>query len=427
MTEITLNHITKIEGHARLHVVVNKGKIEKCDLGSVEGSRYFEGLLKGRNYDEASEISSRICGICSCAHTVAAIMAVEDALKIKVSEQTKQLRDLLTLSERIRSHATHLYFLALPDYLGYESALAMVDKYKKEVLAALKMMKVGNEMVKIIGGRDLHPVSCTVGGFLKLPKTEQLRELAIQLESILSLAESTVKLFCSLKYSDVKYPTEYMSLKNAKEYGMLRGDIVIGKETFAQKEFHSFIAEYHEPYSTANFVVKDGKRYMVGSLARFNHNRSQLMPKAKRALESLKWTWPQTNPFMNVPAQAIELLHSIEHSIRLCKSMTIHDEPAPHISFPRKGGHGIAAIEVPRGVLWHEYTIEDDGTISYANIVTPTAQNLKNMQEDIREQLPSLLKLPQASINLEIEKLIRAYDPCFSCSTHFLEVDWEEK
>ena len=427
MSEINLNHITKIEGHAKLHVVVEKGKIEKCELGAIEGSRYFEGLLKDRMFYEASEISSRICGICSCAHTVAALMAVERALHITVSSQTKELRDLLTLSERLRSHATHLYFLALPDYLGYESALAMVPDYKKEVLVALKLMKLGNEMVRIIGGRDLHPVSATVGGFLKLPTNEQLRGLAEQLREALPLAEATFKLFAGLKYPAIDYPTQYLSLSSDQEYAMLDGGINCNGTLYAQKDFHDFIAEYHESYSTANFVVKDGKRYMVGALARLNNNRSLLMPHAKRALESLHWTFPVTNPYLNVPAQAIEIIHAIEHSIKICSSLEIKEEEPLHITFPRKGGHGIAAIEVPRGVLWHEYTISDDGVITYANIVTPTAQNLRNMQEDIREILPSLLHLPKATINLQIEKLIRAYDPCFSCSTHFLEVDWEEK
>src|SRR3989344_4397061 len=389
MTEtISLNHLTKIEGHATLALQIDGMQIKKCELSSVEGSRYFEGILKGHYYYEASEISSRICGICSCAHTVAAIIAIERALDVTPSPQTVALRKLLTIGERIRSHATHLYFLALPDYLGYESALSMLPKYKKEIQRALKMMKVGNEIIKVVGGRDLHPVSATVGGFLKFPPPEQILDLKTKLGSIAGDVEETAKFIGSLKNPDYSHKTEYFSLYNGRTYSIFMGHIRSKSNDFTQKEYHKYIKEYHEPYSTANFVVKEGKSYMVGALARLNNNHSHLNQQAKKLVKSLGLKFPVTNPFKI------------------------------------KAGHGIGAVEVPRGTLWHEYVLDKDGKITHANIVTPTAQNLRNMQDDIRNILPSVLHLPNNKLVMEIEKLIRSYDPCFSCSTHFLKVKW---
>src|SRR3989338_8441937 len=199
---ITLNHITKREGHAKLEIGVERGGITKCQLSAVEGSRYFEGLVRGRKFFEAHEITSRICGICSCAHVIAAISAVEDALNYKPSEQTLQLRKLLTLGERIRSHATHLYFLALPDYLGYESALAMASMHKPKLKRALRIIKAGNDVIRLLGARDLHPVSATIGGWLKLPSQKDIEELGKRLKSVKDDAVSTCRLFFQLEYPD---------------------------------------------------------------------------------------------------------------------------------------------------------------------------------------------------------------------------------
>ncbi|PIN70813.1 Ni/Fe hydrogenase subunit alpha, partial [Candidatus Woesearchaeota archaeon CG11_big_fil_rev_8_21_14_0_20_57_5] len=212
MANITLNHITKIEGHAKLNLGIDKGKVTVCELSATEGSRYFEGLVKGRQYFEATEMTSRICGICSCGHVIASISAIERAIGFSPSLGTMQLRRLLTLGERIRSHATHLYFLALPDYLGYESALAMAGEFKKELKIALGMMKVGNHVVSAIGGRDLHPVSAQVGGWLKWPSKEQLQELAAELQGVMRSAQATVKLFASLKQQPFSTDGNWYSL-----------------------------------------------------------------------------------------------------------------------------------------------------------------------------------------------------------------------
>ncbi|MFH2020340.1 MAG: Ni/Fe hydrogenase subunit alpha [archaeon] len=423
---INLNHITKIEGHANLAIEIENNEIKKCELSSIEGSRYFEGLLKGKRYYEAHEISSRICGVCSCAHNVAATTAMERALGIKVTNQTNELKKLLTLGERVRSHAAHLYFLALPDYMGYESAIAMVGKFREEVKSALHMMKFGNEVVRIIGGRDLHPVSITVGGFLHIPAKEQLSELIGHAKKVKYDAIKTVQLFQTLKLYEITDDCEHFCLHDNKEYGMLSGVLMSEKAMFTDDKYLEFFKEYHSAYSTANFVTKDDKSFMVGALSRMNLNRHLLSKDAKKLLDNSGIGFPNKNPFTNNFCQAIELVHCIDHIIEICKRL----EPKPeYIVKPEnlKQGRGVAAIEVPRGLLFHDYTVDDQGIITHANIITPTAQNLKNMEDNIRKFLPRILELnDEEKINLEIEKLIRAYDPCFSCSTHFLKVKWNK-
>jgi coenzyme F420-reducing hydrogenase alpha subunit len=424
--EITLNHITKIEGHAKLDLSIKEGKITKCELSSVEGSRYFEGLVLGRQYFEAHEITSRICGICSSAHVIAAISAIEDALGYTPSKQTTELRKLLTIGERIRSHSTHLYFLALPDYLGYESALAMAPKYKSELKRALALVKAGNNIVRILSGRDLHPVSATVGGWLKLPTQEDLEQLKTELLNVKEEAVKTCELFFTLKCPDIETEGEWFSLKDHNEYALFGGEFCSSKSCFKRTDYKDFIKEYHEPRSTANFVVKSDHRYFVGALARFNNNHAQLSSDAKKLLEQSGIKLPSKNPFHNNIMQAIEIVHCIDHAIKICQELKIKNEPVDKV--PLKAGRGVGCLEVPRGTLWHEYILDDKGVITYANIITPTAQNLLNMQEDIKTLVPAILNSKtKEDIVMDVEKLIRSYDPCFSCSAHFLEVNWEEK
>jgi coenzyme F420-reducing hydrogenase alpha subunit len=421
--EINLNHITKIEGHAKLKLAVENGQITTCELSATEGARYFEGMVIGRHFTEMHEITSRICGICSCAHVIAAINAVEHAVGITPSEQTHKLRVLLTLAERIRSHATHLYFLALPDYLGYESALAMAPKFKPELQRALNLMRVGNGMIKTLAARDLHPVSAAVGGWLKLPTTEQLRAMHAELESIKGAAHDTVTLFASLKAPDFHTQGESFSLVVPSSYPTIGGTFKSQSASFAPEQYRTFIHEYHTESSSANFVVRDEKRYFVGALARLNNNAEQLSHNAAKLLREVGLALPSTNPFHNNLAQAIELVHSIDEAQVICSTLTITPEqPDQRL---RHAGTGVGAVEVPRGTLWHEYTVNEHGIVTGANIITPTAQNLLNIQEDIRAYTPRVLTEEKATVVIEIEKLIRNYDPCFSCSAHFLEVDWD--
>ncbi len=427
---IELNTVTKVEGHAKLLLNIDEqNNIKKCELESIEGSRYFEGMLKGRQYFEAPEITSRICGICSCAHVASSIKAVEKALGIEVSLQTKTLREIFTVGERIRSHITHMYFLSLPDYLGVESGMDLAITHKEEVLRALRLMKLGNDIITMFTGRDLHPVSPTIGGFLHLPSQEQIDNVVKRLKDSLPDALAAARLFIGLKYPKFEMKGQFCSLVAEGDYPIMGGSINCsiddsGGHTFSEERFNEFFKEYHEERSTANFVVKDGKSYAVGALSRLNNNYEYLQPQAKMLLEEAKikskLKLPSHNPFYITLAQAIETVHFIEKAISTLENFKVVDEEPTAIKV--KAGSGIGIIEVPRGMLMHEYDIDENGFITRANIVTPTAQNLRMIEDSIRAFLPQVLKLKNEEIVKEVEKLIRSYDPCFSCSTHFLDV-----
>lgn len=328
------------------------------------------------------------------------------------------------MGERIRSHATHLYFLALPDYLGYESALAMTKDYKKEIQMALRLMKTGNHIIQTVGGRDLHPVSVCIGGMRKTPTKEEILEIKKMVSEIKPDAIATAKLFSKLKNKKFETKGEFFSLYNGKTYATQMGDLKSGKKIYRQRSLHKFIKEYHEQYSTANFVVKQRRSYIVGALARLNNNYKLLSRDAKKILRESGMKMPNKNVYLNNLAQAIEIIHFADRITQICDELA-NVKPEKPVKYELKPGHGISATEAPRGILWHEYKINEDGEIIFANIVTPTCQYLRNLQDDIKLLVEGMLNESKEKIVSEVEKLIRSYDPCFSCSTHFLEVKWE--
>ncbi|MBU1198475.1 MAG: Ni/Fe hydrogenase subunit alpha [Nanoarchaeota archaeon] len=424
MSNIELNHICKVEGHGSLHVEIKGSKLVKCKLGVVEGARFFEGLVAGKRYDDIQEITSRICGICSCAHTVACLQAIENAMGVKISEQTRRLRELLSVAERIRSHATHLYFLALPDYLGYESALAMTKKYKKEILRALNLMKLGNNMVQMIGGKEMHPFTSVVGGFTHVPDKETVSYLRDELKKALVPAVETANLFLKLKQPKFESDKDFVALKPEKEAPLISGNIIsLSGLDINPVAYDKYLDEEVKPYSTAKFSKFNGKLFNVGALARINTSYTKLSKKSRELFEKAKLKVPIMNPYYNNVAQAIELVHWVERGYALL-NYDFKFEGLPEVNV--KAGRGVSAVEAPRGILYHDYTINNKGFVEKCNIITPTAQNLRAMEDDVRLLIEQMLKKKSKKdkIILEVEKLIRSYDPCFSCSAHFLKVKW---
>lgn len=421
MKEITLNHICKIEGHASLDLKIKDGKVEKCELKASEGARFFEALVVGKKVEDIQEIVSRICGICSCAHTVCSIQALENALGITPSKTQKIIRELLTLGERIRSNSTHLYFLTLPDYLGFPGALSMAKKHEQEINDALQLITVGNKLIQTFGGREIHP-------FLKVkvnlpPKTNTIKLLE-KLKNSKETAVKAIKLFSSLNYPKLKRDTDYLSLTN-KSYANIEGNITSASGEINVKDYKQHITENIKEYATSKFGLFDGKTYCVGSIARINNNHNKLNLEEKRLIKQLKISLPMTSPYHNNIAQSIEILHAINRAIEIIEELK-EEKIETNLKFKIKEGHGISAIEAPRGTLFHEYKIDKTGIITYCNIITPTVQNLNQMEIDITNTVNSLLtkNTTKEKIVFEIEKLIRSYDPCFSCSTHFLKVKW---
>lgn len=430
---ITLNHVTKVEGHAEVDISIKDGKIEHAHVHSIEGARYFEGLIRGRKFDEVTMITSRICGICSCGHTIASIKAIEEAFGIKETKQMQHLRELITIGERIRSHASHIYFFSLPDYVGYSSAIDMAKNYNQEIKDCLEIIRSGNELVKLIGGRDMHPFVAVVGGFTQVAKQEEFDILLKDLKNILPLTKKTIELFASLKVPDfARDDTVFISLDNHKDFPLHTGEIISNTGLkFMPENYLNFIEEYFHSGSTAKFATINGKEYATGALARINNSAEKLSDSTKKIIKKLKLNFPSNNLFDQNLAQALEILHWTERAIEIIENNKFKDEK---IIVPRlhdkKEYKGISAIEVPRGILFHDYTFNSDGILTNANIITPTVQNLADMELNIKSYLNLILeKEPEKKkedLVLEIEKLIRAFDPCFSCSTHFLKVNWSE-
>jgi len=421
MKKITINHITKIEGHAKLNLEIEKNEVKKCELSIFEGSRFFEGILKEKDFKELPDITSRICGICSSTHTIASIEAIESAFNIKPSEQTELLRELLSIGGIIQSHVLHLYFLTLPDYYGCSSALELAQKDKSLIKRALELKQTANFLINTIGARDIHPIAAILGGFTRLPEEKQISKLIKILKSSRREAEQTVKLFLKLDYPNFEFPSDSFALGGGSYFNSNKIVSCLGNQCIPTNDYEIHFKEYFKPGSTAEFAKKDEKSYRVGALARISLNKHLLSEKSKSFVTQLPK--PLTNPFMNIPAQAIEVYEGIEQALKILENLKIKPEEIQQIS--PIVAEGISATEAPRGILFHKYKFNKEGKCTFANITTPTTQNLQNIEDAIKIYVQQLLKKEQTKeqLKFEIEKLIRAYDPCISCSTHFLELN----
>ncbi len=423
--KLSIEHISKVEGHGKLYVDIKNGEVKCVQMEITEGARFFEALVKDRNFADVPHITSRICGICSQSHLLCAIIALERALKVRPTKQTQQLRELMMLASLIQSHVLHLFFLALPDYLGYDNAIAMAKRYKKEVELALRLKRFANEIVTTIGGRDIHSITPVVGGFVSLPRKDELKSLQKKLREYKKDFEKAISLFCGLKYPPFSRDTQYLAMRDKNKVNYLQGDLLSSsKLKFTQQKYLKFIKEKVVPYSNTKCVTLKKAEYMVGALARLNVNKTIISRNAKKLLSKSKVNFPSSNPYHNNAAQAIELMDFYDKAMSILNQLKLKDE-AP-VKYKIRAGSGIAAVEAPRGLLFHEYDLSSKGDVKKANIIAPTTQNLKNIEEDIKELLPQLLKKTKSEkvILNECEKLIRAYDPCISCSTHFLEIIW---
>ena len=424
---IDVKHVTRVEGHGNIKVRVKDGVVEEVLVNIVEAPRFFEAMLRGRRYDEAPHITSRICGICSIGHTTASLRAVEDALDITPSEQTVLLRKLILHGETMQSHLLHVYFLAAPDLLGVDSVFPLVETHKDVVLRALRMKKLSNDLCDLVGGRTTHPVSMAVNGFTKLPDVDDFRAMRDRMKEAVADVEETVALLKSLDLPKFERETEFIALKCSDEYAFYDGQIAsTDGKLVDEHEYLSMTNEYAVPHSTAKFAKASRDSYMVGALARVNNNYDLLSPIAKWGAEEMGLKPVCHNPFMNNVAQVVEVAHAVEDGIRIMDELLergFDDDEDRSVTV--KAGRGVAAVEVPRGVLYHDYTIDDDGRITNANCVIPTNQNFANMELDMKALVPQLLDRPEEEIRLMLEMLMRAYDPCISCSVHLLDVAFD--
>jgi coenzyme F420-reducing hydrogenase alpha subunit len=416
MTTIALDHISKIEGHAKLNIKVEKGELENLDLEIFEGARFFENILRERKYDELPLISSRICGVCSPSHTLTSIQAIEDAFGISPRREVELMRELLTIGGLLQSHALHLYFLVLPEYLGYGSALQMTPKYQKEINRALRIKRLGNKILTVVGGRDIHPLTAVVGGFSKTPTLADLKSLMDKLDSIQKDAFKTYELFSSLTLPDFQHKSTYMAIHSNNFLGDKISYLKNGTLEHFPHDYEMFIKEYFQHDSTAEFVVVEGRGYTVGAQARLNVNW-ELQDNELRSL--LKVQHPSHSPFSNIVFQSFEVMSGVKRAMEILKELVenpISTEPPKEVK-PR-ASTGIGVVEAPRGLLFHKYSFNEKGYCTYANVTTPTSQNLRMLEDCLEAFVKANLHLPKEELIGEVEKLIRAFDPCISCSSH---------
>jgi len=421
---INVHHVTRVEGHGNIIVNTRNGEIEECKFEVIESPRFFEAMLRGRRWDEAQHITCRICGICSIGHTTASLNATEAAFGIQPSEQTRLLRRLLFHGEMLQSHILHVYFLVAPDLLNVGSVVPLANTHKDVVLRALRMKKMANEISRILAGRHVHPCAAVVKGFTKLPAEGELLSIKQLLVDAIPDVEATVDLISTLELPDFERETEYISLRHSEEYAFSRGEVIAssdGDETDIQN-YRQKLKEFIVPHSTSKHARANRDSYMVGALARVNNNYHQLSPMAKSAAEKLGLKVPCYNPFMNNVAQIVEVAHCVEDGIQVVDQILSNGLKEEDLSVQVKAGTGVGAADVPRGTLYHEYTYDENGIITDANCVIPTGQNYANVELDMRALVPLIIDRPQEEIAHLLEMLVRAYDPCISCSVHLLNV-----
>ena len=424
---INIHHVTRVEGHGNIVLDVKKGEIKQIQWQVPEAPRFFEAMLRGRHYDELRPITSRICGICSIGHSLASLKATEDALDIKISAQSQILRRLAINAENMQSHILHIGYLAAPDLLGVGSVFPLVgSKHQDALLKIVKLHRISNEMSDLICGRTTHPIRLVVGGFSIIPNKKQLTDLRKKLEDSIKPAKEVAEVILSVvdKIPDFTRETEYIGLSSDEEYALYDG-YINSTDTGAFKDYKNYkkiMQEYIVSQSTAKYAKHARKSYMVGALARYNLNSKQLHPLAQEIAKMFEFKPICFNPFMNNIAQLVEFVHNIEDSkIQVDKLLKKGIKEEKLIKPEKDTGQGVGIVEVPRGILLHNYTIKNNICIK-ANCIIPTNQNHANIQHDMEEFVPQILDKSEKEIELNLEMLVRAYDPCISCSTHYLKV-----
>jgi coenzyme F420-reducing hydrogenase alpha subunit len=416
--------IARVEGEGALHITVQDGEILDLRLEIYEPPRYFEAFLQGRHFSEVPDIVPRICGICPVAYQMSAIHGLEELFGVRVPEGTHELRRLLYCGEWIESHILHIFLLAAPDFLGMHSAIEMAKEHPDLVKTVLGIKRVGNDIMEKVGGREIHPVSPRVGGFSRAARKRELDPLLPRLEWALEQMLPIADFVASLPRPELPRQTEMVGMVHPDEYAINVGDLAstTGRR-FTAKEFEQVSREVHVEHSNAlhSLMVDGDTPYYVGPLARVNLNVEQLTPVAKDVLARAGMTVPEADPFFSMAARLAESTLAIEESIRLIRDYTPPDPPMAEVV--PKVGRAMWVTEAPRGTLYHRYDVAEDGTILEAKIVPPTSQNLRHMEEDLRQFLPGVLDEPDEELTRLCEMVVRNYDPCISCATHFLSLD----
>jgi coenzyme F420-reducing hydrogenase alpha subunit len=420
---IEVSALTRVEGEGALRVELCDGQVQNVELAIYEPPRFFEALLRGRPLEETPDITARICGICPVAYQMTAVHALEAALAVEITPEIRALRRLLYCGEWIESHGVHMHLLHIPDFFNRHSSIELAKDFPAEVNRGLKLKKIGNHLLEVLGGRAVHPINVTVGGFFRSPRRVELTRLDEELRWGLDAAIAVVQWVANFDFPDFVQDYQMVSLRHPTEYPMNEGRVVSSTGLdIAASQFEVHFEEFQVPHSTALQARRIPTRepYMVGPLARMNLNRQLLAPTARQLSEDVGIDWPCNNPYQSIVARALEVVHAFEVAIDIVEQYT-GCEPA-RIAYEPLDAEGCWATEAPRGLIYHRYRITQSGKIDFAKIVPPTSQNQRQIELDLKQLLPSLLHEDDVSIGLACEKLIRSYDPCISCSTHFLRL-----
>jgi sulfhydrogenase subunit alpha len=425
MNNIQVPALARVEGEGGLYIALKDGKAVEVRLDIYEPPRFFEGFLIGRFLQEVPDITARICGICPVAYQMSSATALEKALGITVRPEVRSLRRLMYCGEYMESHALHIYMLQAPDLFGKESAFELAAIAPDVVKNALRLKKIGNQVLAAIGGRSVHPVNVCVGGFYSWPDKEALRALLPELRWGLEASIDCVNWAVTLPYPELEIDYEFVALHHPTEYGVIDGDVWSSKgRKLSIADYETTYIEQHVERSNAlHSQTVDGTAYLVGPLARLNLNHEQLLPAAQKALKEAGINQPIRNPYKSLIARAVELVHFFEEAIHIIMA---YDPQGPsHVALRVRAGEGAGATEAPRGLLYHRYKIDDHGLVEFAKITPPTAQNLPRIEADLFALAPKLTEIPEAEATRTAEHLVRAYDPCISCATHFLKLKVE--
>ncbi|WP_119419743.1 Ni/Fe hydrogenase subunit alpha [Desertibaculum subflavum] len=422
---IKVDYLARVEGEGGLKVVVRDGMVQSAELSIFEPPRFFEAFLRGRSFAEAPDITARICGICPVAYQMSCVYAMEDALGIRVGGALRDLRRLLYCGEWIESHCLHVYMLHAPDFLGYDGAIDMAREHGDAVRRGLELKKIGNEILALLGGREIHPINVRVGGFYRVPHRRELAPLAERLKWARQAALDTVRWVAGFEFPDRTRDYNFVALRHPDEYPFNEGHIVSSQGLdIAARDYDDHFEEHHVARSTAlHSRLRGAGNYLVGPLARYNLNFERLSPLAQQAAREAGLAPSCRNPYRSIIVRAVEMVYACDEALRIIDA---YQEPeSPAVPLTPRAGFGFGATEAPRGLLYHRYRLNADGIIAEARIVPPTSQNQGSIEEDLASYIGDFLDLPDEALQHRCEQTVRNYDPCISCAAHFLRLDMD--
>ena len=424
---VKVDYLARVEGEGAFTVQIKDRRVVDAKFRIFEPPRFFEAFLRGRKFTEAPDITARICGICPVAYQMSSIHAMEDICGVHVEGPLRELRRLLYCGEWIESHALHIYMLHAPDFLGYPDAIQMAKDHPAEVTRGLSLKKVGNDIVNLVGGREIHPINVRVGGFYKAPKKQELLALVDRLQKARDASIETVQWVATLPFPDFEKDYEFVALRHPTEYPFNEGRLVSNRGLdIPVREYENHFLEEHVAHSNAlHSVLKARSSYFVGPLARYSLNFDRLPSEIQNVARAAGLGATCTNPFKGIIVRAVETLYACEEALRIIGTYTMPDKPAVEVR--PVAGIGYGCTEAPRGILFHRYRIDDRGIILDAKIVPPTSQNQKTIESDLRDFVTTHQDEPQEQLTWKLEQSIRNYDPCISCATHFLKLEITRK